>query len=61
MDTDISAVAPRPWPVIVSNITPPKVYPPDIGVYPIPALIILSAPVAVPAEPTKLPVAFVPV
>ena len=47
--------------MIVSNITPPKVYPPDIGVYPIPALMMLRAPVAVPAEPTKLPVAFVPV
>ena len=60
LETDISAVAPLPLPVIVSSTTPPKVYPPDIGVYPIPALIILNTPVAVPATPAKLPLALVP-
>ena len=48
----ILAVASLPDPVIVSKLSPVKVWPPDDGVYPIPALMIFNVPVAVPALPT---------
>ena len=53
------AFAPLPLPVRVTRSTPLKVRLPSVGVYPIPALAILNVPAAVPAVPTKLPVAFV--
>ena len=54
------AIAPLPFPVIVTKFTPAKVRLPLVGVYPIPALEIDKVPVADPATPTRLPVAFVP-
>ena len=56
----ILAVAPLPFPVKVIRFTPLNVNEPFPGVYPIPALLTVSVPVADPAVPTKLPVAFVP-
>ena len=54
------AIAPLPFPVIVTKFTPAKVKLPLVGVYPIPALETDNVPVADPATPTRLPVAFVP-
>ena len=53
------AVAPLPAPVTVTRLTPLKVKLPLLGVYPIPLLMIFN-PIAVPANPARLPVAFVP-
>jgi len=48
----ILAVALRPLPVILLSLTSGNTYPPDVGVSPIPALIIFKVPVAIPALAT---------
>ena len=58
-ETVTSAWAPLPFPVRVTRLTPVKVRDPSFGVRPIPAFEIVRLPTAVPAVPTKSPVAFV--
>ena len=48
----IEPTAPVPLPVIVCKLIPVNVAMPDDGVYPIPALMIFNAPIALPAAPT---------
>ena len=57
--TETSAWAPLPLPVRVTRLTPVKVKDPSFGVRPIPAFEMVNVPEAVPAVPTKSPVALV--